>query len=120
MSWLYLSVAIVSEVLGTLSLRATEGFRRKIWIVPLVLFYALAFFFLALTIAEGMSVAVGYGSWSAIGVGLIALLARIIWKGPLPPRVILGLVLSMLGVVPVELGALLSRRVAGSRTPLYS
>src|SRR5690625_2858912 len=106
MSWLYLCGAIISEVLGTLSLRATEGFRRKIWIVPLVLCYALAFFFLALTIAEGMSVAVAYGIWSAIGVALIALLARIIWKEPLTPRMILGLVLIMLGVVLVEIGYL--------------
>ena len=51
-----------------------------------------------------MPVAIAYGIWSAIGVALIAVLARIIWKEPLTPRMILGLVLIMAGVVLVELG----------------
>lgn len=104
MSWLYLSLAIVSEIIATLSLRASDGFRKKIWILPLVIFYALAFFFLAITISHGMPVAIAYGIWSAVGVALIALLARIIWKEPLTPRMILGLVLIMVGVLLVELG----------------
>lgn len=104
MSWLYLSFSIISEIIGTLSLRASDGFRKKIWILPLTVFYALAFFFLALTIAEGMPVAVAYGIWSAIGVALIALLGRIIWKEPLTPRMIVGLVLIMVGVLLVEIG----------------
>lgn len=104
MSWLYLSFSIISEIIGTLSLRASDGFRKKIWILPLTVFYALAFFFLALTIAEGMPVAVAYGIWSAIGVALIALLGRVIWKEPLTPRMIVGLVLIMIGVLLVEIG----------------
>ena len=104
MSWLFLSFSIVSEIIATLSLRASDGFRKKIWILPLVVFYGLAFFFLAGTISYGMPVAIAYGIWSAIGVALIAVLARIIWKEPLTPRMILGLVLIMAGVVLVELG----------------
>ncbi|GAA4111059.1 DMT family transporter [Enteractinococcus coprophilus] len=104
MSWLFLSFSIVSEIIATLSLRASEGFRKKIWILPLVVFYALAFLFLAVTISYGMPVAIAYGIWSAVGVALIALLARIIWKEPLTPRMIFGLVLIMAGVLLVELG----------------
>ena len=104
MSWLFLSFSIVSEIIATLSLRASDGFRKIIWILPLVVFYGLAFFFLAVTISYGMPVAIAYGIWSAIGVALIAVLARIIWKEPLTPRMILGLVLIMAGVVLVELG----------------
>lgn len=104
MSWLYLALAIVAEVVATLSLRATDGFRKKRWIIPMAVFYALAFFLLALTLAAGMPVAIAYGIWSAIGVALIALLARVIWKEPLTPRMILGLVLIMVGVILVEVG----------------
>lgn len=104
MSWLYLSLAIVAEVLATLSLRATEGFKKKLWIIPMAGGYALAFFLLALTLTEGMPVAIAYGIWSAVGVALIAILARLVWKEHLTPRMILGLVLIMVGVVLVELG----------------
>lgn len=104
MSWLFLSLSIVSEIIATLSLRASDGFRKKIWVLPLAVFYSLAFFFLAVTISYGMPVAIAYGIWSAVGVASIALLARIIWKEPLTPRMIFGLVLIMAGVLLVELG----------------
>lgn len=104
MSWVYLSLAIIAEILGTLSLRAADGFRKKLWVVPLVVFYGLAFYLLALTLAAGMPVAIAYGIWSAIGVALIAILARIIWKEPLTPRMLVGLALIMIGVLLVEIG----------------
>src|SRR5699024_6571100 len=104
MSWLYLALAIVAEVVAALGLRATDGVRRKRWILPMDGFYPLAFCLWAVALAAGMPVAVAYGSWSAIGVALIALLARVIWKEPLTPRMILGLVLIMIGVILVEVG----------------
>lgn len=104
MSWVYLSLAIIAEILGTLSLRAADGFRKKLWVIPLVVFYGLAFYLLALTLAAGMPVAIAYGIWSAIGVALIAILARIIWKEPLTPRMLVGLALIMIGVLLVEIG----------------
>lgn len=104
MSWLFLALSIISEILATLSLRASDGFRKKIWMLPLAVGYGLAFFFLAVTISYGMPVAVAYGIWSAVGVALIALLARIIWNEPLTPRMVVGLVLIMVGVLLVEIG----------------
>lgn len=104
MTWVYLSFAIVAEVIATLSLRATEGFKKKLWIIPMAIGYALAFLLLALTLIEGMPIAVAYGIWSAVGVALIALLARFIWKEYLTPKMIFGLVLIMAGVILVEVG----------------
>lgn len=104
MSWVFLGLAIGTEILATLSLRAADGFRKKIWILPMILGYGLAFFFLSLTLATGMPVAIAYGIWSAVGIAVIALLARIIWKEPLTPRMVLGLLLIMIGVVLVEIG----------------
>lgn len=104
MSWFYLSLAIVAEVIATLSLRATEGFKKKLWILPMAVFYALAFFLLALTLVAGMPIAIAYGIWSAVGVAVIALLARFIWHERLTPKMILGLVLIIAGVVLVEVG----------------
>src|SRR5699024_11557912 len=62
-----------SDLIATLSLRATEGFKKKLWIIPMTVFYAMAFFCLALTLVAGMPVAIAYGIWSAVGVALIAL-----------------------------------------------
>lgn len=104
MSWLWLAAAIACELVATLGLRASEGLRRRRWIAVVIGGYALAFGFLALTLRAGMSVGVAYGIWSATGIALVALLARLIWQEPLTRRMLLGLVVVVVGVVLVEAG----------------
>lgn len=104
MSWVWLAAAIVSELMGTLSLRASSGFRRPRWIVGVVAGYGVAFVFLSMALRAGMPVGVAYGIWTAVGVALIALLARAIWDEPLTRRMLLGIGLIVIGVVLVEVG----------------
>ena len=104
MSWLWLSAAILAELCGTLSLRASEGFRKPRWIVGVVAGYGVAFVFLGLTLSAGMPVGVAYGIWTAVGVALIAVLARAIWQEPLTRRMLVGIALIAVGVVLVEMG----------------
>lgn len=104
MSWLWLAAAIAAELCATLSLRASDGFRKRWWLLPVVLGYLVSFVFLALTLNAGMPVGVAYGIWTAVGIGLVALLARAIWGDPLNRRMMLGIVVIAAGVVLVELG----------------
>lgn len=104
MSWVWLSIAILCEVVATLSLRASNGFRRKIWLVPVAAGYGLAFTALGFALAAGMPVAVAYGIWTAVGIALIAVLARAIWRDPLTKRMLVGICLVIAGVILVELG----------------
>lgn len=103
MSWVWLLLSIVSEVTGTLSMRASEGFRRKKWMLPMAIAYAVAFFFLGLTLNSGMPVGVAYGLWTAIGIVAISVLAKVIWNEPLTRRMILGMALIGVGVLLVEM-----------------
>lgn len=104
MSTMWLLFSITAEVAGTLSLRASDGFRKKLWLIPLFGFYIIAFTFLALALSAGMSIAVAYGIWTAVGIALIALLARAIWQDPLTKRMILGIAFIAAGVLLVEMG----------------
>lgn len=104
MSWLWLAAAIAAELCATLSLRASDGFRKRRWLIPVVIGYLVSFVFLALTLSAGMPVGVAYGIWTAVGIGLVALLARAIWGDPLNRRMMLGIVVIAAGVVLVELG----------------
>ncbi|WP_105565079.1 DMT family transporter [Microbacterium halophytorum] len=105
MTWVWLLLSIVFEVAGTLSLRASDGLRRRRWIAPIIAGYALAFAFLGLTLASGMPVGVAYGTWAAVGIVLVATAARAIWKDPLTKRMLRGMGLIIAGVLLVELGA---------------
>lgn len=104
MSWVWLILAILLEVAATLSLRASDGLRAKLWLVPMAAGYAGAFYFLARALGTGVPVGVAYGLWTAIGIALIAVLARAIWKDPLTKRMMWGIGLIAVGVLLVELG----------------
>lgn len=104
MNWVWLLAAIGTELGATLSLRASDGLRRRLWIIPIVAGYILAFVFLAFALAAGMGIGVAYGIWAATGIALVALLARVIWKDPLTKRMIAGIAVIAVGVLLVEIG----------------
>lgn len=104
MSWLLLLGAIVAEVAGTLSLRASDGFRDRRWIVPVVLMYLVAFTLLGLALSTGMPVGVAYGIWTAIGVAATAVLAHRIFGDPFTGLMALGIAFVVGGVLLVEIG----------------
>jgi small multidrug resistance pump len=103
--WLLLAGAILSEVAATLSLRASEGLKKKRWIVPVAAGYLGAFGLLALALARGLPVGIAYGVWAACGVALTALGARVFFKDPLTRRMAAGVGLIAAGVLIIELGA---------------
>jgi small multidrug resistance pump len=105
MTWLLLIGAIVTEVAATLSLRASEGLRKKRWIAPVAVCYITAFTFLTFALNEGMPVGIAYGIWAASGVALTAIGARIFFKERLTVRMIAGIVLIAVGVLVIELGS---------------
>ena len=101
--WLTLAGAIVIEVVATLSLRASDGFRKKAWIAPVLLGYLASFYLLWLTLALGMPVGIAYGVWTACGVALVALIARVLFAEPLTWIMMAGIALIVAGVLTIEL-----------------
>jgi small multidrug resistance pump len=105
MTWLLLGTAILLEVGGTLSLRQSEGMRKRGWTVTTILAYVVATVLLWQTLDAGMAVGIAYGIWAATGVALTALAGRVLFKDPLTPMMLLGIVAIVGGVLLIELGA---------------
>ena len=107
MAYLFLVVAIVFEVAGTLSLRMATvgGVRGRLWICGVAVGYLVAFTGLTLALAEGLALGVAYGIWAAAGVALMAVLGRILFKEALTRMMGLGIGLIIVGVLLIELGA---------------
>jgi small multidrug resistance pump len=101
--WLVLAGAIVVEVAATLSMRASDGFRKKIWLIPVIVGYVASFALLSLSLSLGMPVGIAYGVWSACGVALVAIIAKFLFKEPLTRLMGLGIVLIIAGVLTIEL-----------------
>ncbi len=99
--WLFLSIAIVSEVVATSALKASNGFTQLWPSLIVVAGYAIAFFFLSLTLRT-MPVGIAYAIWSGIGIVLITLIAWFIFNQSLDIPAIIGLTLIIAGVVILQ------------------
>ena len=103
MMWLALAGAILFEVIGTLALRASDGFRKRRWIIPVTIGYLASFYLLWLTLSLGMHVGIAYGIWTACGVALVAVAARFLFGEPLTWLMGLGIALIVAGVLTIEM-----------------
>jgi small multidrug resistance pump len=101
--WWALAGAILIEVVATLSLRASDGFRKKAWIAPVTLGYLASFYLLWLSLSLGMPVGIAYGIWTACGVALVAVIARFLFSEPLTGVMVLGIGLIVAGVLTIEM-----------------
>lgn len=99
-AWLYLALAIGSEIAATLGLRAlADGFRWPV-LVAVAVGYVLSFAMMALALRE-LSVATVYAIWSAVGTAAIAVLGAVFFSERLTAAAVVGIALIMLGVVLV-------------------
>ncbi len=108
--WIFLGLAIVSEVIGTSALKAAEGFTRPWPSLVVVAGYGAAFYFLSLTL-KAIPVGVAYAIWSGAGIALITLIAWIFLGQALDPPAIIGLLLIVAGVAVLKL---FSRALSGA------
>jgi len=100
--WLYLVVAIISEVAGTSALKSAEGFTRLVPSCVVVLGYATAFYFLSLTL-KTIPVGIAYAIWSGAGTALVVLIAWVFMGQKLDVAGTIGIVLIIAGVLVLNL-----------------
>ena len=101
MHWLYLSIAILAEVVATSSLKAAEGFTRLTPSLIVIFGYGTAFYFLSLTLRT-MQVGTAYAIWSGVGTVLVSLIAWILFNQKLDAAAIAGITLIIAGVVIIK------------------
>ena len=98
MSWLYLVIAIVTEVIGTTALKATEGFTKLVPSLIVAVSYAASFYFLSLTL-KVIPVGIAYAVWSGVGIVLIAIVGWLMFGQTIDRYGVLGIALIGAGVV---------------------
>lgn len=101
MNWVYLTIAILCEVIATSALKASEGFTRLTPSVLVVAGYAAAFYCLSLTLRT-IPVGVVYAIWSGAGIALISIIGALFFKQSLDAPAMLGMVLIIAGVVVIQ------------------
>jgi small multidrug resistance pump len=101
-NWLYLAIAIVSEVIATSALKASESFTRPGPSFVVVAGYAIAFYFLSLTLRT-IPVGIAYAVWSGVGIVLVSLVGWFLYGQRLDMAAYLGIGLIAAGVVVLNI-----------------
>lgn len=99
--WLFLSIAIVSEVVATSALKSSEGFSRPLPSAVVVVGYLLAFYFLSLTL-KAIPIGIAYAIWAGVGIVLIALVGWWLYGQKLDLAAIIGMGLILAGVAVIN------------------
>ncbi|HID54221.1 MAG TPA: QacE family quaternary ammonium compound efflux SMR transporter [Anaerolineae bacterium] len=97
-----LTIAIISEVIATTALKATEGFTKWLPSLVVVVGYGLSFYMLSLTL-KYIPVGVVYAVWSGVGIVLITLLGWAVYDQKINLGTALGMGLIIAGVAVVNL-----------------
>ena len=98
MSYLYLAVAIVAEVIATSFLKQSDGFSKPLPTLIMAIGYLVAFYFLSLTLRQ-VPTGIAYAIWSGVGIVLIAGIAWIVQGQKLDAAAMVGMGLIIAGVI---------------------
>jgi small multidrug resistance pump len=98
MSFLYLSIAIIAEVIATSFLKASNGFSVLWPSMATVLGYAIALFFLSLAM-KTIPMGIAYAIWSGAGIILISTVGLLVFKQQLDVPALIGLALMIVGIL---------------------
>jgi small multidrug resistance pump len=102
MPYLYLSIAIVSEVIATTALKASETFTKPLPSAIVVAGYATSFFCFSLCL-RSIQVGVAYAIWAGVGMVLVTISAAIVYQQFPDTWGILGIALIVAGVAVLQL-----------------
>jgi small multidrug resistance pump len=101
-SYAYLAIAIVAEVIATSFLKQSDGFTRPVPTIVMAIGYIVAFFFLSLTLRE-VPTGIAYAIWSGVGIVLITAIAWIVQGQRLDAPAMIGMALIIAGVLVMNL-----------------
>ena len=96
--YLFLTAAIIFELLGTTCMKISDGFENKIYAAGTLIFYGVCFYFFSLSL-KTVDLNVAYATWGGLGITLAAAVAYFFFHETVTPLGLLGIVFIVIGVV---------------------
>ena len=98
MAWVILFIGIVLEVIGTTSMKLSEGLTRPLYTVMMFVCYALSLGAIALALKQ-LEVSLVYAIWAGLGTALVAAIGVVYFHEPLTALKLASIGLIIAGVV---------------------
>lgn len=102
MTYLYLALAIIAEVIATSALKASAEFTKLVPSIIVVIGYCVAFYLLTLVL-RSIPIGTTYAIWSGLGIVLITLVGIFAYKEIPDTPALIGMALIIAGVVVINL-----------------
>lgn len=102
MYWLYLSVAIIFEVIGTTAMKWSNGLTNTWATIVMFICYGVSFTSLAMAL-KGIDVSIAYAIWSGLGIVCITLIGLFLFHEMMSFKKIIGIAFVIIGVVLLKL-----------------
>ncbi len=101
MSWIYLLIAIIGEVIATTMMKVSEGFSKPIPSLITAIGYGITFYFLSLAL-KSIPISVAYAIWAGAGIVFISAIGFLYFKQSFDIPGIVGIVLILCGVITIN------------------
>ena len=96
--YFYLFLAIITEVVATLLLKASNGWENWWYGLGAMLLYVISGVILALVL-KSMSVGLAYAIWSGVGIALVCVASVLLWSQKLDFYAVSGIALIIVGTI---------------------
>ncbi len=104
LSWIYLSGAIVGEIVATITLKYVHGFSRPLPLIIVVVGYVLSFWALGLAL-RGLPLGLVYAVWSGVGTVAITIVGALAFKESFGPMTAASIIAIVGGVIGLNLAS---------------
>jgi len=101
MTYIYLAAAIVSEVVATSALKASDQFTKLTPSLIVIIGYCLSFYLVTLVL-KTIPVGITYAIWSGMGIVLVSLVGAVLYKQIPDLPAVIGMGLIITGVVVIH------------------
>ncbi len=102
MKWIYLLVAILLEVAGSIMMKLSDSFTKLLYSVGVFMCYAGSLIFLTLAL-KYFEISVVYAVWSGVGVAILAIVGVFYFNEKMDLVKAVSLVLVVIGVIGLNL-----------------
>lgn len=101
--WIYLSLAIVAEIVGTLSMKWASHSQSMAGYMIMLVMISLSYVLLSFAIKK-IALGVAYAMWEGIGIFLITLFSVLFFDEILTIQKVAGLIFLISGIVLIKSG----------------
>ena len=101
MTYIYFAAAIISEVVATSALKASEQFTKLTPSLIVIIGYCISFYLVTLVLRT-IPVGITYAIWAGVGIVLVALVGAVLYKQIPDIPAVIGMGLIIAGVVIIN------------------